>query len=145
MLTLAIDTSCLTATCSVTEDGKVLAEMTVQQSKTHSQKLVPMLKSMLNILDKDFKDMDLFAAAIGPGSFTGLRIGAVTIKGLAYSCNKPVCGIPWTLWLIWFRTSPVLSFPCWMQGIIRYIRHFTIKQAVVLTGFPLMWVFLSMN
>ncbi len=94
MITLAVDTSCLTATCAVAEDGKVLAELSMQYGKTHSQKLVPMLRAMLDMLNKDFKVIDLFAAAIGPGSFTGLRIGVVTIKGLAYSLNKPVCGIP---------------------------------------------------
>lgn len=94
MLTLAVDTSCLTATCAVVEDGKVLAELSMQYGKTHSQKLVPMMRAMLDMLNKSFKEIDLFAAAIGPGSFTGLRIGVVTIKGLAYSLNKPVCGIP---------------------------------------------------
>ncbi len=94
MITLAVDTSCLTATCAAVEDGKVLAELSMQHGKTHSQKLVPMLKAMLDMLNKDFKAIDLYAAAIGPGSFTGLRIGVVTIKGLAYSLQKPVCGIP---------------------------------------------------
>lgn len=93
MLTLAVDTSCLTASCSVVEDGKVLAELTTQHKKTHSQKIIPMIKSTLNIIDRDFPDIALYAAAIGPGSFTGLRIGVVTIKGLAYANNKPVCGI----------------------------------------------------
>ena len=94
MLTLAIDTSCLTASCAVVEDGKVISELTVQNGKTHSQKIIPMIKSVLELIDKDFKNVDLFAAATGPGSFTGLRIGVVTIKGLAYSLKKPVCGIP---------------------------------------------------
>ncbi len=94
MLTLAIDTSCLTASCAICEEGKVLGEITIQNGKTHSQKIIPMAKSLLDLLDKDFKDMDLFAASIGPGSFTGLRIGVVTVKGLAYSLKRPVCGIP---------------------------------------------------
>ncbi len=94
MLTLAVDTSGLTASCAVVEDKKVVAELSTQHGKTHSQKIIPMLKNVLSILDKGFKDVDLFAAAIGPGSFTGLRIGVVTIKGLAYSLKRPVCGIP---------------------------------------------------
>jgi tRNA threonylcarbamoyladenosine biosynthesis protein TsaB len=94
MLTLALDTSCLTASCAVCEDGKLIGELTLQHGKTHSQKIIPMVKSLLDFLDKDFKDVDLFAASIGPGSFTGLRIGVVTVKGLAYSLKKPVCGIP---------------------------------------------------
>lgn len=94
MLTLAVDTSGLTASCAVVEDKKVVAELSTQHGKTHSQKILPMLKAVLTLLGKSFKDVDLFAAAIGPGSFTGLRIGVVTIKGLAYSLKKPVCGIP---------------------------------------------------
>lgn len=94
MLTLAVDTSGLTASCAVVEDKKVVAELSTQYGKTHSQKIIPMLKTVLAMLDKSFGDVDLFAAAIGPGSFTGLRIGVVTIKGLAYSLKKPVCGIP---------------------------------------------------
>jgi len=94
MLTLAVETSGLTASASVVENGKVIAELNLQYGKTHSQKIIPMLKTMLGMINKDFKDIDLFAASTGPGSFTGLRIGVVTIKGLAYSLNKPVCGIP---------------------------------------------------
>lgn len=93
MLTLAVETSGLTASAAVVENGRVISELNLQHGKTHSQKIVPMLKTMLGIIDKDFKDIDLFAASTGPGSFTGLRIGVVTIKGLAYSLNKPVCGI----------------------------------------------------
>lgn len=94
MLTLAVDTSGVVASCAVAEDKKVVAELSVQYGKTHSKKIVPMLKNVLSMIDKDFSDIDLFAAVIGPGSFTGLRIGVVTIKGLAYSLKKPVCGIP---------------------------------------------------
>ncbi len=94
MLTLAVDTSGLTASCAVVEDKKVVAELSTQHGKTHSQKIIPMLKTVLSMLDKSFRDVDLFAASIGPGSFTGLRIGVVTIKGLAYSLKRPVCGIP---------------------------------------------------
>lgn len=94
MITLAVDTSTLTASCAVVEDGKVLSELTVQYGKTHSQKVMPMIRDVLAMLDKDYKDVDLFSVTTGPGSFTGLRIGVVTIKSLAYSLNKPVCGIP---------------------------------------------------
>ena len=94
MLTLAVDTSGLTASCAVVEDGKVIAEISTKHGKTHSQKILPMIKTTLSMLDKDMKEVDLFAVSIGPGSFTGLRIGVVTIKGLAYSLKRPACGIP---------------------------------------------------
>ncbi len=94
MLTLAVDTSTITASCSVAEDGKILSELNIQYGKTHSQKIIPMIKSVLKMVEKDFSDIDLYSASIGPGSFTGLRIGAVTIKALAYAHNKPVCAVP---------------------------------------------------
>ncbi len=94
MLTLAVDTSGLTASCAVVEDGKVIAEISTKHGKTHSQKILPMIKTTLLMLDKEMKEVDLFAASIGPGSFTGLRIGVVTIKGLAYSLKRPACGVP---------------------------------------------------
>lgn len=93
MLTLAVDTSGLTASCALVEDGKVIAEVSTKHGKTHSQKILPMIKTTLSMLDRDMKDVDLFASSIGPGSFTGLRIGVVTIKGLAYSLKKPACGV----------------------------------------------------
>jgi len=94
MLTLAVDTSGLTASCAVVEDRKVIAEISTKHGKTHSQKILPMIKTTLSMLDKDMKEVDLFAVSIGPGSFTGLRIGVVTIKGLAYSLKRPTCGVP---------------------------------------------------
>jgi tRNA threonylcarbamoyladenosine biosynthesis protein TsaB len=94
MKILAVDTTCLTASCAVVEDGRIIAELSTQHAKTHSQKLVPMIESMMNLLEMKLDAIDLFAAAIGPGSFTGLRIGVVTIKGLAYALKRPVVGIP---------------------------------------------------
>lgn len=94
MIILAADTSTITASCAVVEDGVVLSELSMQYGKTHSQKIVPMLRELLAMTDRKFSDVDLFSATIGPGSFTGLRIGVVTIKSLAYSLKTPVCGIP---------------------------------------------------
>lgn len=93
MLTLAVDTSCLTASCAIVQDQKVVAEISTQYGKTHSQKIMPMIKTTLSMIDKELKDVDLFAASVGPGSFTGIRIGVVTIKALAYSLKRPVCGV----------------------------------------------------
>ncbi|MGI6085132.1 MAG: tRNA (adenosine(37)-N6)-threonylcarbamoyltransferase complex dimerization subunit type 1 TsaB [Acetivibrionales bacterium] len=94
MLTLAVETSGITASCAVIEDGKVKSELSTMHGKTHSQKIMPMIKAVLSMIDKDLKEVDLFAASVGPGSFTGLRIGVVTIKGLAYSLKRPVYGVP---------------------------------------------------
>lgn len=94
MKILAVDTSSIVAAVSVIEDGRVLGEYFINHKKTHSQKLMPMIDEMLKSLEFTPNDMDLFAASIGPGSFTGLRIGVTTIKAMAYSVQKPVISVP---------------------------------------------------
>lgn len=94
MRTLALETASLTASVAVVENGWVLGELTTSHAKTHSQQLVPMIQSLMELLDLKADQFDLYAASIGPGSFTGLRIGIVTAKGMAYAQKKPVCGIP---------------------------------------------------
>lgn len=93
MKILAIDTATDTATAAVTDDGFLIGECILNHKKTHSQKLMVLIERMMNDLELDMADIDLFAAAEGPGSFTGLRIGIATIKALAHSANKPVAGV----------------------------------------------------
>ena len=93
MRVLALDTSSNVATVAVMEDGKLLGESILNHKKTHSQKIMVMIEELLNDLELTVQDIDLFAAANGPGSFTGLRIGVATIKALAHSVNKPVAGV----------------------------------------------------
>lgn len=93
MKVLALDTSSNVATAAVVEDGKLLGESILNHKKTHSQKIMVMVEELLNDLELTVNDIDLFAAANGPGSFTGLRIGVATIKALAHSVNKPVVGV----------------------------------------------------
>lgn len=94
MKILALDSSGLVASVAVVTEEKVLGEFTVNNKKTHSQTLLPMVDEVLKILDMDTKDLDAIAVAGGPGSFTGLRIGAATAKGLALVLNIPVINIP---------------------------------------------------
>ena len=89
MRTLALETASLTASVAVVENGRVLGELTTSHAKTHSQQLVPMIQSLMELLDLKADQFDLYAASIGPGSFTGLRIGIVTAKGMAYFAKKP--------------------------------------------------------
>jgi len=91
---LAVDTSTATAGIAVADENGLLAEFLLKDKKTHSQKLVPMMKEILDSLKLELSDMDVFAAVTGPGSFTGLRIGVTTIKTIAYALKKPVVGIP---------------------------------------------------
>lgn len=94
MRALAIDTSTTMAAVAVMDEQGLLAEYMLNDLKTHSQKLLPMLQEILDSLKMSPADMDVFAAVTGPGSFTGLRIGVTTIKALAYAAQKPVAGIP---------------------------------------------------
>lgn len=93
MKILALDTSTHMASCTVMDKDKVLGEYSLNQDFSHSEKLVPMIEEIFNNLDFGIKDIDLFGVALGPGSFTGLRIGVATIKAFAHLFNKPVVGV----------------------------------------------------
>lgn len=94
MKILAVDTSCAVATVAVMENEKLLGEYILNHKKTHSQKIVPMIKEMMDSLELTSADIDIFAASSGPGSFTGLRIGITTVKAMAYAVNKPLISVP---------------------------------------------------
>ena len=93
MKILATDTSATTASVAICEDGVLLAEYTVNNGNTHSETLLPMVESALRALSLSTADVDLFACSAGPGSFTGVRIGAATVKGLAFGTNKPCAAV----------------------------------------------------
>lgn len=94
MKILALDSSGLVASVAVVEDDTLLAEYTVNYKKTHSQTLLPMLSEAAKMIELDLKTVDAIAVAGGPGSFTGLRIGSATAKGLGLALNKPLVHIP---------------------------------------------------
>lgn len=94
MKLLAIDSSGQVAGVAVTEDGHLIAEYITDYKKTHSQTLLPMLDEIKRMIELDLSEIDAVAVAAGPGSFTGLRIGAATVKGIAGALNKPVIEIP---------------------------------------------------
>ncbi len=93
MKILGIDTSTKIATIAVIDEEKVLGEYTLNQEMSHSENLIPMIKELLNNLDMKIENIDLYGVAIGPGSFTGLRIGVAAIKSLAHLFNKAIVGI----------------------------------------------------
>jgi tRNA threonylcarbamoyladenosine biosynthesis protein TsaB len=80
-------------TCGVIDGDKLVGEYSLSQDMSHSEKLVPMIKEVLDSLNLTVDDIDLFAAAVGPGSFTGLRIGLATVKAFAHVTNKPIIGV----------------------------------------------------
>ena len=94
MKILALDSSGLVASVAVMEDDTMLAEFTMNYKKTHSQTLLPMLDEMAKMIELDLNTLDAIAVAGGPGSFTGLRIGSATAKGLGLALHKPLISIP---------------------------------------------------
>lgn len=94
MKILAVDSSGMTAGVAVVEDEHLIAEYTVDYKKTHSQTLLPMLDEVKRMIELDLSTIDAIGTAAGPGSFTGLRIGAATVKGLAMALNKPIVEVP---------------------------------------------------
>lgn len=94
MKILGIDSSGLVASVAVVEDDVMLAEYTVNYKKTHSQTLLPMLKEIADMIHLELSSIDAVAVAAGPGSFTGLRIGSATAKGLGLALDKPIIPVP---------------------------------------------------
>ncbi len=93
MLIFATDSTATVASVAVCLDDRPLACYTVQNGNTHSETLLPMAQTVLDALSLRVEDIDLFACTAGPGSFTGVRIGAATIKGLAFAGGKPCIGV----------------------------------------------------
>lgn len=90
MKTLVIDTSNKIASVSIFEDNKVLNEKFSDDQKTHSEKLLPMVDEILSDENITIRDIDLFVVSVGPGSFTGIRIGVATVKGMVQALGKKV-------------------------------------------------------
>ena len=93
MKILGIDTSTHSTSVCVIDDDKFICEYTVNTKKTHSQKLMVMIESMIKESDLSIKDIDAIAICIGPGSFTGLRIGMATAKAISHVNNLPIIGV----------------------------------------------------
>lgn len=93
MRILGVDTSSKVATAAVCDEDKIICEFELNNKMTHSQTIMPIIDECLKKSELTVEDIDLFAVAQGPGSFTGLRIGVTTVKGLAHAVNKPVVGV----------------------------------------------------
>lgn len=94
MKIIALDSSGLVASVAVLEDGCLIGEYNIQYKKTHSQTLLPMLDGLKQMVELELDTVDAIALAAGPGSFTGLRIGSATAKGLGLALGKPIIEIP---------------------------------------------------
>ena len=93
MKILAVDTATNSCSVAATDGGKLAAELTLNKNETHSKHLMELIHSVLENTGFGVGDLDGLAVTVGPGSFTGLRIGMSTIKGLAHALGKPVVGI----------------------------------------------------
>lgn len=106
---LALDTSTLVSSVALAGRDRLLAELTVQVKKTHSERLMPHVEQLLNLADTGKNAVEAVAVSIGPGSFTGLRIGLATAKALAYAMRIPLVGVP---------TLAALAFGCPVPGAL---------------------------
>ena len=93
MLVLSVDSSYSTATCALIKDDKILAEINLNDKKQHSVILMRLIDSILKEYEININDIDAFIISRGPGSFTGLRIGMATLKGLAFASKKPLISV----------------------------------------------------
>ena len=93
MLILAFESTAKPASAALVKDGQLLSQYTQCSALTHSRTLLPMAEDMLKNAELRLSDVDLIAVAHGPGSFTGIRIGVATVKGLAWAAEKPCVGV----------------------------------------------------
>lgn len=93
MLIFGTDTCCGAATAALMDDTKLIAQTVINHDRTHSQMMMPQIEEMFRLAERDICDVDCFAAAVGPGSFTGVRIGVATVKALAQAANKPCVAV----------------------------------------------------
>ena len=110
MKILGIDSSGMVASVAIVENDVVIAEYTMNHKKTHSETLLPMIDEIVKSTETELETLDAIAIAAGPGSFTGLRIGASTAKGLALAIDKPIIPV---------KTCEGLAFNMWgAEGIV---------------------------
>ncbi|MBR0161503.1 MAG: tRNA (adenosine(37)-N6)-threonylcarbamoyltransferase complex dimerization subunit type 1 TsaB [Oscillospiraceae bacterium] len=101
MLTLAFESSAKAASVALCEDGRMISMVTQCSGLTHSRTLLPMAEDLLKNADVAISSVDRFAVAHGPGSFTGIRIGVSTVKGLSWAAEKPCLGVSTLAAMAW--------------------------------------------
>lgn len=133
MKILSVDTSAVTASASVVENGKVISLFSTNSGLTHSRTLLPMIDSALKNSETDLSDIDLFVCSVGPGSFTGVRIGVATIKGLADGLGKKCLPVS-TLKALAYNLQSCQCIACAVMDARRnqvYTACFDIENSVV--------------
>ena len=105
MLIMAFESSAKAASVALVQDGRLVSQYSQCSGLTHSRTLLPMAEDMLKNAELSLKDVDIYAVAHGPGSFTGIRIGVSTVKGLAWASNKPCVGVSTLEAMAWHGLS----------------------------------------
>ena len=109
---LAIDTATMVSSVAVADEKKLLGELTVQTRLTHSETLLPHIQQVLKMAGVAKNQLKAVAVSLGPGSFTGLRIGLGAAKAIAYGLNIPIIGVPTTEALAWHYPVPgIVTIP----------------------------------
>jgi tRNA threonylcarbamoyladenosine biosynthesis protein TsaB len=112
MIILAVDTTSFAGSVALLEKTKLLAEINIDSPSTYSERLLPAVDFILKTNEKNIKDMDGFALAAGPGSFTGIRIGLSTVKSFSYASGKPVAAVSTLKALAWKLRHPQNHLIC---------------------------------
>lgn len=118
MKVLSLDSATESATCAIVEDSRLLGEITINNAKQHSVILMNLIDTLLQRLKLDINDIDGFAVSEGPGSFTGLRIGASVIKGLSMGTGKPFAAVS-TLDALAYNMAYTSGIVCPMLDALR--------------------------
>lgn len=124
---LGIDSSGLVASVALLCDDVLVSEYTIHNKKTHSQTLLPMIDAMLAMAEVSVDNIDLIAVAAGPGSFTGLRIGASTAKGLGQALSVPLVAVP-TLEALAYNLIGVEAIVCPLMDARRNQAYYGIYE-----------------
>ncbi|MBR3721969.1 MAG: tRNA (adenosine(37)-N6)-threonylcarbamoyltransferase complex dimerization subunit type 1 TsaB [Selenomonadaceae bacterium] len=130
MLVLALETSSKVSSVAVAEENRLLAEITSESKLTHSKTLVAHIEKVLALANKDKKELDAVAVSLGPGSFTGLRIGLAAAKAIAYALNIKIYGAPTLQSLAYHFTVPNLRIVSLMdaqKGMV-YREHYKFNE-----------------
>lgn len=93
MKILAADTSSSVCSVAIWDEGRIVSEINIDYKLTHSETLMPLVDACLDYVHLDVKEIDVFAVSVGPGSFTGVRIGVCSVKAMAQALSKPIAAV----------------------------------------------------
>ena len=143
MKILGVDSSGLVASAAILAGDAIMAEFTVNNKQTHSQTLLPMIKEVVDYAGIALEELDAIAVAAGPGSFTGLRIGSATVKGLGLVLDKPVIPVP-TLEGLAYQLAEADGFICPVMDARRNQVYTGIYEFLRKEGMPVSYKLVSL-